>query len=155
MSWNKKFTGSRFIFFSTFNIFETNWKKKCLQSEYSRQKEEFQVLQADCYVQIAQLNAQLKKLTEEKSDLERQKATRDAKISTLTKDWRERETKFENEKNELEKRITLLEQAKKEIQRMYMILIRLFIFHTTFLRKPQNNTKSTSRGKYCTHRFIK
>lgn len=128
-----------------------------MQSEYSRQKEEFQVLQADCYVQIAQLNAQLKKLTEEKSDLERQKATRDAKISTLTKDWRERETKFENEKNELEKRITLLEQAKKEIQRMDMILIRLFLFnfHTPFLRKPQNNTKSTSRGKYYTHRFIK
>uniref|UniRef100_A0A915LN86 Formin FH3 domain-containing protein n=1 Tax=Meloidogyne javanica TaxID=6303 RepID=A0A915LN86_MELJA len=35
---------------------------QALQANNSRQKEEFQQLQADCYVQIAQLNAQLKKL---------------------------------------------------------------------------------------------
>ena len=75
------------------------------------------MLQADCYVQIAQLNAHMKKLAEEKAEIERQKAIRDAKITTLTKDWKEREAKFENEKGELEKRIALLEQAKKEIQR--------------------------------------
>lgn len=92
-----------------------------LQSECSRQKEEFQVLQADCYVQIAQLNAQLKKLIEEKTDLERQKVSRDAKISTLTKDWKDKEVKYENERSELEKRISLLEQAKKEIQQSLKI----------------------------------
>ncbi|KAF7635331.1 hypothetical protein Mgra_00005298 [Meloidogyne graminicola] len=92
-----------------------------LQATNSRQKEEFQQLQADCYVQIAQLNAQLKKLAEDKSELERQKASRDMRISTLTKDWREKETKFENEKGELERRIAMLEQTKREIQQSLKI----------------------------------
>ena len=90
------------------------------------------MLQADCYVQIAQLNAQTRKLLEEKSDLERQKAHRDAKITTLTKDWREREAKFEGEKGELEKRISLLEQAKREIQRKLSIILYLNIIINGF-----------------------
>jgi len=56
-------------------------------------------------------------LVEDKLELERQKVNRDMHISTLTKDWREKETKFENEKGELERRITMLEQTKREIQR--------------------------------------
>uniref|UniRef100_A0A915M5W7 Formin-like protein n=1 Tax=Meloidogyne javanica TaxID=6303 RepID=A0A915M5W7_MELJA len=92
-----------------------------LEANNSRQKEEFQQLQADCYVQIAQLNAQLKKLVEDKLELERQKVNRDMHISTLTKDWREKETKFENEKGELERRITMLEQTKREIQQSLKI----------------------------------
>ncbi|CAK5091774.1 unnamed protein product [Meloidogyne enterolobii] len=94
---------------------------QALQANNSRQKEEFQQLQADCYVQIAQLNAQLKKLVEDKLELERQKVNRDMHISTLTKDWREKETKFENEKGELERRITMLEQTKREIQQSLKI----------------------------------
>uniref|UniRef100_A0A183C8X8 FH2 domain-containing protein n=1 Tax=Globodera pallida TaxID=36090 RepID=A0A183C8X8_GLOPA len=84
-----------------------------LKDDCSRQKEEFQVLQANCFVQVNMINQQKTKLAEDRTELERQN---DEKITTLSRDWREKERMFERQRNEYEKRIEMLEKAEKEIK---------------------------------------
>lgn len=60
-------------------------------------------------------------LISEKEDLEKEKNNKDLKIHTLTRDFREREAKYEKEKAKLESRIQELEQTKREIQGKFKI----------------------------------
>ena len=97
-----------------------------LEQECSRQKEKFQVLQADNFVRVNQLSDQLKKLNDEKADLEWQMTTNDQKISTLRRDFKLKEQEYNSRTNELKSRIVeqsvLLEQAKKSLFFLHLFL---------------------------------
>jgi hypothetical protein len=123
-----------------------------LEQDYSRQKEEFQMLQAQNYVQISRMNEGLKKLQSEKSDLEYERNNRDITISTLSRDFKLKEQKYANEINELEGRIKILEDAKREIQnglkvaQQHSASTTKVMVNASSAAKPSSTSISTSAG---------
>lgn len=73
-------------------------------------------MEADYIARKALLNRRLDDLLAEKKALVDEKSKKDVTINTLTRDFREREQKYEHEKAKLESRIQELERTQREVQ---------------------------------------